>query len=192
MTPAPGRPSGCPLPSAGEQCLAECRAAGTCRAGELRLVDGGLLHGKALGVIGDTLRFLSVHPIRGPVLLPFAEVEPLSLHDALRGSPEALDAANLLRLAEAAAERGLVDLALRDLDRASEIAGQGREGVGECRERILREASSRVLGDALEHLAAHRYEHARAALDEVLHRFPETESAREARRIRRTLVGGAA
>jgi tetratricopeptide (TPR) repeat protein len=145
-----------------------------------------------MGVLGDTLRFHSVHPIRGPVLLPFAEVEPLSLHDALRASPEPLDAGNLLHLAEAAAGRGLVDLALRDLDRALEIAGPGGGGVGECRSRILREASSRALGDALDHLAARRYDHARAALDEVLHRFPETESAAEARRIRRTLVGGAA
>lgn len=190
MTPAPGPLPGCPIPSAGGDCLPECRAAGTCRAGVLLLVDGRILHGKALGVVGDTLRFQSVHPIRGPVLLPFAEVEPLSLHECLRAALGPLDPDTLQRLAEVAADRGLVDLALRDLDRAT-AAATGREAaLQECRDRILRDAACRTLKYALEHLAAHRYDHARAALDEVLHRFPETESASEARRIRRTLVGG--
>ncbi len=192
MTPSAATPSGCPIPSAGGECLPECRAAGTCRAGILLLVDGRILHGRPLGLLGDTLRFHSVYPVRGPVLLPFAEVEPLSLHDALRTAHLPLDADTLVRLAEAAAARGLVDLALRDLDRAMGI-GPGKEtALRECRERILREAACRALKDALDHLAARRYDHARAALDEVLHRFPETESAGEARRIRRTLVGGAA
>lgn len=192
MNPGHGPLPGCPIPSAGGDCLPECRAAGTCRAGILLLADGRIVHGRALGILGDTLRFHSVYPVRGPLLLPFTETEALSLHDCLRTAHVALDAPTLRLLAEAAAARGLVDLALRDLDRASGVAGADESALRACRERILRDAACRALKDALDHLAARRYDHARAALDEVLHRFPETESASEARRLRRTLVGGAA
>jgi len=188
MTPCHGPPSGCPIPSAGGECLPECRPGG-CRAATLLLADGRLFHGRPLGVLGDTLRFLSVYPIRGPVLLSFVEVEPLSLHEALRANPLPLDAGNLLRLAEAAADRGLLDLALRDLDRAVEATGGDRAEVAECRGRVLRLCARRALEDALGHLAARRLDHARAALDEVLRRFPDTAAADEARRIRRILVG---
>jgi hypothetical protein len=192
MTPARGSPPGCPLPSAGGDCLPECREAGTCRAEALLLVDGRTLHGRALGVLGDTLRFLSVFPVKGPVLLPFEEVEPLSLHEVLRASPGPLDAEILVRLAEAAADRGLVDLALRDLDRALEVSTGREASIRRSHDRILDVAARRGVNDALDHVAARRFDHARAALDEVLRRFPETESAAEAQRLRRSLVGAPA
>ncbi len=145
-----------------------------------------------MGVVGETLRFQSVYPVRGPVLLPFAEVEPLSLHEVLAACTDPGDGEALLRLAEVTAARGLVDLALRELDRALEASPGREEAVRGLRDRLVAEAASRGLQDARDFLAAHRVDHARAALDEVLHRFPGTESAREARRLRRTLVGGAA
>lgn len=183
---------GCRIPSAGGDCLPECRAAGACRASSLLLVDGRVMEGRPQGVVGETLRFQSVYPVRGPLLLPFSEVEPLSLHEALVACTDPADGEAVLRLAEVTAARGLVDLALRELDRALEAAPEREVAVRELRKRLVAEAARRVLQDARDYLEAHRVDHARAALDEVLHRFPGTESAREARKLRRTLVGGAA
>lgn len=169
-------------------CLPECRPAGACRARSLLLVDGRVLYGKPLGVIGETLRFHSVYPVRGPVLLPFAEVEPLSLHESLQGCTDPGDGEAILRIAEVCAARGLVDLALRELDRALEAAPQAEGAVRRLRVRLLDEAARRGLEDAREHLGLGRIEHARAALDEILRLFPDTPSADEARALRRTLV----
>ena len=180
--------AGCPIPSAQGECLPECRTAGSCRALELRLVDGRAFVGKPLGLLGDTLRFRAVHPQKGPVLLPFAEVEPLSLHQALEHCTDPRDPAGILRMAEVCAARGLVDAALRELDRVRETAPGMEREVRERRDRLVEEASRRGLEDAREHVAAGRPDHARAALDEVLRRFPRTAAAREARKLRRSLA----
>ena len=182
------RPAGCAIPSAGGRCLPECVSAGSCRASTLRFVDGRVLVGRPLGFLGETLRFLAVYPSPGPVLVPFSDAEPLSLHESLRACTDPADGEALLALAEVCSARGLVDTALRELDRVT-AASPGLEGaVRDRRSRIREEAARRGLADAREHLAAGRAEHARAALDEVLERFPDTPAAAEAREVRRGIA----
>lgn len=183
---------GCCIPDRHGECLPECRKAGSCRALVLRLVDGRTFVGRPLGALGDTLRFRAVWPEEGPVLLPFTDVEPLSLHESLESCEDPRDGEAILRAAEICAARGLLDLALRELDRAMEASpGLGR-AVRERRRRLVEEASRRGLTDAREHLEAGRPDHARAALDEVLRRFPRSEAARDARALRRTIARRAA
>lgn len=151
-------------------------------------MDGRTVRGKALGTIGDTLRFLAVHPQRGPVLVPFAEAEPLSLLEVLRSCTPEDDGPGHVRLAEMCAARGLVEEALRELDDAAESApGMGAE-IRRRRGLLVEEAARRVLEDAREHLAARRADHARAALEDLLRRFPSSPAAREARALRRGLA----
>jgi hypothetical protein len=154
-------------------------------------VDGRCLLGRALGALGETLRFESVWPKPGRVLLAFEEVEPLSLHEALEGCTDPADAEGLLHVAEISASRGLVDVALRDLDRALGVSGRVGVEVQRCRVRLIEDAANRGIRDAREHLAAGRVDHARAALDEVIGRFPGTEAASQAQNLRRTLPGKA-
>lgn len=186
------RPPGCAIPSGQGRCLPECEKDGACRARTLRFTDGRILVGRPLGFLGDTLRFLAVFPAPGPVLVPFADAEPLSLHEALRSCTDPADGEALLALAEVCSARGLVDAALRELDRVTAAAPGMAAQVRERRARIREEAARRGLADAREHLAAGRPDHARAALDEVLERFPDAPAAAEARAERRTLASPAA
>jgi hypothetical protein len=192
VTPSRKHLPGCRIPGGSGACLPECQEAGICRAETLLLVDGRALVGKPLGVLGETLRFRSVFPERGPVLLSFAEVEPLSLHDALGRCTDPEDGEAILTLADVCAARGLVDLAIRELGRALRASPYLEGRVRERRERLTEEAARRGLEDAREHVEAGRPEHARAALDEVLRRFPGTPTAVEARKLRRGLVRRAA
>jgi tetratricopeptide (TPR) repeat protein len=180
---------GCRLPRDAAGCLPQCEAASACAARSLLLVDGRTLLGVPTGVVGDTLRFQSAYPERGPVLLPFREVEPLSLAEALAACAAPGDAEALLRLARDSASRGLLDLALRQLDRALGAAPAREPEIREVRSRMMEECARRGFEDAREYLAARRPEHALATLDEVLRRFPDTPAAREARALRRTLAG---
>jgi hypothetical protein len=151
-------------------------------------VDGTRLVGRPLGAVGATLRFRALHPTRGPLLLPFAEVEPLSLHGALLSCLPPGDPGALLGLARLAADGGLADEALRDLDRMTgDVAGLEEE-IAALRARVAEDAARRELEDARDHFAHRRTDHARAALDDLLSRFPASLAAPEARVLRRTLA----
>jgi hypothetical protein len=152
-------------------------------------VDARALVGRPVGVLGETLRFLAVYPERGPVLLPFDEVEPLSLREAMAACTDPSDGPGILRIADVCAARGLVDQALRELDRVLAASPAMEPEVRVRRARLAEEAARRGLEDARSHVAAHRPDHARAALEEVLRRFPGTEAAREARVLRREMAG---
>jgi hypothetical protein len=184
------RPADCAVPTGQGRCLPECSEAGACRAAVLRFVDGRTLVGRPVGRLGTTLRFLAVYPSSGPVLVPFDEAEPVSLHASLRACTDPGDGPALLALAEVCAERGLVDLALRELERAAAAAPSMVPVVLERRAAFREEAARRGLFDAREHLEAHRPDHARAALEEVLERFPDTAVAKEARALRTRLAEG--
>lgn len=186
--PAGRRQPDCPIPEGAAPCLPECREHGACRASRLLLVDGRTLVGRPLGVIGETLRFRSVWPRRGPVLVPFAEAEAVGLLDCLRACTDPTDGAGLLRIAEVSASRGMAEPALRELERALAADPSLAPEVAAARARFLEEAAARELRDAREHLAAGRIAHARAALEEILTRFPGAAAAREARDLRRTLA----
>jgi hypothetical protein len=154
-------------------------------------VDGRTVLGKPLGVLGETLRVQSVYPARGPLLLAFTEVEPLSLHAALGRCIDAGDGEAILRLADLCSRRGLVDLALHELDRAAaaEPSPAMERAVRERRRCLHEDAARRGLADARDHMEARRSAHARAALEDLLVRFPGTAAAEEARALRRSLAG---
>jgi hypothetical protein len=184
VTPLPD----CPIPEGTAPCLEECRTTGVCHALKLLLTDGRTLVGRPLGLIGETLRFQAYWPRSGPVLVPFAEAEAMGLVDCLRACTDPGDGPGLLLIAEVSAARGLVDSALRELERALRADPGLEPAVCERRTRLLDEAASRGIADAREHLAAGRTDHARAALEEVLTRFPSTEVAEEARALRRGMA----
>ena len=182
---------GCPIPQGTGSCLDECRASGRCKASRLLLTDGRTLVGRPLGAIGETLRFHAVWPEKGPVLVPFSQVEAVGLLDCLRACTDPADGPGLLRLAEVSAARGMVEPALREMDRALQADPCLAPVIRGRRTALLEEAAERGLRDAREHLAAGRMEHARAALEEVLVRFPASTAAGEARSLRREMAGAA-
>jgi len=182
-------PPGCRIPLGAGRCLEACESADRCRAVNLLLVDGRNLVGRAVGVVGETLRFEAVFPTRGLLLLPWREVEPLSLHEALGDYLDGSRGEDYLHLADMCSSRGLVDMALRELDRAVAVDPSLDGEAGERRARLHESAAARMVEDAREHLAAGRGAHALAALEEVLRRFPDTGSAEAGRDLRRRIAG---
>ena len=177
-------PADCAMAPSGP-CLATCVEAGACRARELRLTDGSTVVGQPLGTDGEALRFYAGRPDRGPRLIPFASVEPLSLHEALLCVTDPADGPGLLRLAEICARRGLVEAATREIARARVLGPEMAREAGAFEDRLREEAATRILEDLLEHRVAGREAHARASLQDLLGRFPASEAAREARRLTR-------
>ncbi len=191
MTSSHCRLPDCPVPEEAP-CLEACSEAGRCLAGNLRLTNGDTYVGRPLGAVGETLRFLSLHPERGTVLVPFASVEATSLYEALVSCFSSGDASGHLHLAEICSSRGLVDLALRELNRAVDTDPLMKARADEVRATICEQAADRRLHEAREHMKQGRQAHARAALDDLLQKFPSCTCTSDARDLRLELNGGGA
>ncbi|MHC4821685.1 MAG: tetratricopeptide repeat protein [Planctomycetota bacterium] len=121
------------------------------------------------------------HPEQGTVLVPFGSVEATSLYEALVSCFPEGDASGHLHLAEICSSRGLVDLALRELHRAVDADPLMQSRADEVGATICEQAADRRLHEAREHMRQGRRAHARAALDDLLRKFPSCQCTEEAR-----------